>query len=380
MRRTTDTFTRRATGALAALGIAAATIAIGSSSTASAGVEPGSSTCFPSGVPLGAGMVVNGTAARAVDRGFLNFYAPIDGVDPTANSSVNYEVGPAVANSVVVPVFAPDGQVCAYSSAGVDVIADVAGYIDPEVLLTFDDGAAFRVLDSRDVRKFDAGETFCFAPASNSEVGQPIIANLTIAAPEASGFANLYPKGAVPDATSAINFVANRNIANGLTVTAGLDGEICAFTSVRAHVIVDVVGGVMSDRYRPAQPDNSPVRAVDTRNFSPFVAGETRCFRLDSNPGEAVVLNVTSVRSAGPGFLNVFSPDATDPDGNSSVNFQAGANFANGLIVPGGFEGDTCVFASESTDVIIDVSGFFTPGTFFPVSDDGSADRVLDTR
>ena len=366
---------------LAAAVTAGAAVAIGT--PAAAGVAPGGTTCFASGAPAGAGVVVNGTAAAPGGIGFLNFYQPGPNAAPTETSSVNYAPGAAVANSVITPV-GVGGQICVYNSADVDIIADVAGWIAPSELLSFDAGQAVRVFDTRDDgRKYTPNENFCFNPANNARAGQPTFINVTIAGAESNGFANIYPQGAASsrDANSVINFNAGRNVANGVTVTTGTDSKICIYTSATAHVIIDAVGAVQNENFRPADADGTAARILNTRSSTPFAAGEKRCVATAAQAGESVVLNATSFGASGNGFLNVFSSSATaDPATNSTVNFRAGANVANGTIVPAGAGGQICVYASATSQVIIDVAGYMAAGVFVPLNADGSATRVLNTR
>lgn len=357
-------------------------VAIGGPSPIASAVGPDSTTCFESGAPAGAGVVVNGTAAAPGGIGFLNFYAPSDDAEPTATSSVNFAPGAAVANSVITPVI--DGEICAYNSADVEIIADVAGWISPANLLAAD-GGAFRAFDTRrdGNRKYTPEEeNFCFNPALNSRAGQPTFINVTVAGAEGDGFVNVYPRGASnPAANSVINFNRGRNVANGVTAVTGTESEFCIYTSATAHIIIDVVGAVQNEDFRAANSDNTADRVLNTRDSSNFAAGDQRCFDTDAAAGESVVLNATAFGADGNGYLNVYSSDATaDPAANSTVNFRAGANVANGTIVPAGADGRVCVFASAPSGVIVDVAGYMGAGVFVPLNADGSADRVLNTR
>lgn len=359
----------------------ASVIAVGAD-PATADVAPGETVCFDSGAPSGAGVVLNGTAARTTTKGFLNFYNPLPGVDPKANSSVNYTADANIANSVVTPT--SDGTVCVYSSKRVDAIADVSGYISPTELLTFPQGQALRRLDTRrGSLKFPADFSFCFVVATDATEGQAWFLNVTAVQPDGRGFLNVYPKGstAPPNKNSIINFVQGRNIANGSTVTAGTGGEICVYASNSTHVVIDVIGAVEATSYRPQNADNTAARLLDTRQSGGPIAQETsRCIDTDAAPGEAVVLNATAVKSSTRGFLNVYPDGAPDPAANSTINFRPDANIANGVIVPAGTGGRICVYAVRSTQAVIDVAGYLTAGTFVPRNADGSADRLLDTR
>lgn len=365
-----------------------AAVAVGAPTPIASAVGPDGTTCFDSGAPAGAGVVVNGTAAAPGGLGYLNFYNPSASGDPEATSSVNYAPGAAVANSVITPV--TDGEICVYNSETVEIIADVAGWIAPEKLLSFYEEdmttprGALRVFDTRDDGfKYSPGEEFCFNPAGNSRAGQPSFINVTIAGAESNGFANIYPQGAssAPDANSVINFNAGRNVANGVTVVTGTESKICIYTSATTHVIIDAVGAVQNEEFTPANSDNTADRILNTRNSSPFSAGEERCVQTEAGPGESVVLNATAFGASENGYLNVFSSSATaDPTQNSTVNFRSGANVANGTIVPAGSDGRICVYSSAPTGVIIDVAGYMADGVFVPLNADGSATRVLNTR
>lgn len=172
-----------------------------------------------------------------------------------------------------------------------------------------------------------------------------------------------------------------RNVANGVTVTTGAESNICIYSSATTHIIIDVVGAVQNEEFRPANADGSAARVLNTRTTSPFLAGERRCVATAAQAGESVVLNATAAGASANGFLNVFSSSATaDPTLNSTVNFRAGANVANGTIVPAGADGQVCGYSSGATQVLIDVAGYLKPGVFVPLNADGSATRVLNTR
>lgn len=362
----------------AAAVITTGTIAVANS--ASAGPAAGSETCFDSGAPAGAAVVVNGTAVRATGKGYLNFYAPGPDATPADNSSVNFDVGPAIANSVVVPVES-DGQTCLYNSVETDAIVDRSGYIAPGAFFTLQDGI-LRSLDTRGGRKYRSSDMVCGAPVIGSKQGDLLFVNITAAAPEARGFLNLYPKGATsaPDANSVVNYEPFSNIANGTTVTLGENAELCIYSSQRTHVILDVIGFVPAEQVRPANPDNSAARVLNTRATGSLGAGDTQCVDTDAAEGEAVVVNGTAVNGGDIGFINIYPDGAPDPAVNSSVNFRPGANFANGVVVPAGTDGRICVYASVPADVILDINSYLLAGTFVPDNADGSASRLFDTR
>jgi hypothetical protein len=70
-----------------------------------------------------------------------------------------------------------------------------------------------------------------------------------------------------------------------------------------------------------------------------------------------VSINVTSTRAANDGYLTVNPCGASS--GVSNVNFQRGNDRANAVVTPVSASGTVCITASQPTDVIIDVNGWF---------------------
>lgn len=90
----------------------------------------------------------------------------------------------------------------------------------------------------------------------------------------------------------------------------------------------------------------------------------------------AVVLNVTAVDTRAAGYLTVFPCGSARPNA-SSVNFDAGQVVPNAVVTKLGPSGSVCLFAQSSTDVIVDVNGWFGAGqTYSPLE----PARLLETR
>ncbi|HEY6066448.1 MAG TPA: hypothetical protein VIY96_09845, partial [Thermoanaerobaculia bacterium] len=116
----------------------------------------------------------------------------------------------------------------------------------------------------------------------------------------------------------------------------------------------------------------APCRLADTRDpAGPFggpslPAGASRDFTFVGNCGiapgaTAVSLNVTVVNPTALGFLTLFPQGSPIPLA-STVNYRAGQIRGNNAIVPVGTGGGISVFSGQgsgTTDVIIDVNGFF---------------------
>ena len=118
----------------------------------------------------------------------------------------------------------------------------------------------------------------------------------------------------------------------------------------------------------------SPCRVVDTRNpdgpfGGPPIHGFTqRDFPLPQGacnlPGNSVAyaLNVSVVPHGRLGYLTVF-PTSEQLPATSTLNSLDGRIKANAAIVQGGVNAGVTVFASDTTDVILDVAGYFIPST-----------------
>lgn len=143
----------------------------------------------------------------------------------------------------------------------------------------------------------------------------------------------------------------------------------------------------------------SPTRVFDSRPGSgyqgatgAFGVGETRNVAIAGHSGTgvpapsltaAVVLNVTVTGPLVPGYLTLYPAGASQPL-VSNINFVAGETRANSTTVKVGGSGAVSIFASQSTNVIIDILGYYTAfgvaleptGTF----DSIDPLRVLDTR
>ena len=127
---------------------------------------------------------------------------------------------------------------------------------------------------------------------------------------------------------------------------------------------------------------SQPVRAVDTRDL-PGKLGGGRMLTVpiagaNGVPGDATaaVVSVTAVEPCADTFLTVFPCGTTLPVA-SMVNAEALSTVANAAVVRLG-NGSICVYTSQSTDVLVDVSGWIGPAglrstAVVPV-------RLIDTR
>ena len=140
------------------------------------------------------------------------------------------------------------------------------------------------------------------------------------------------------------------------------------------HVILDINGYFVpaTDPAGLAFYPLTPCRIADTRNPAgvfggpAFSAGQTRSFPVLSSacsvPSQATAysLNMTAVPQGPLGFLTT-APTGIPLPLVSTLNSLTGTIAANAAIVPAGTGGSIDVFATNATDVVIDINGYFAP-------------------
>jgi hypothetical protein len=136
----------------------------------------------------------------------------------------------------------------------------------------------------------------------------------------------------------------------------------------------------------------TPCRVADTRNPAGVLggpvmaAGTIRSFPIRSGCGIpagalAYSLNVTVVPRGMLGYLTMW-PTGSPPPVVSTLNSFDGRIKANAAIVPAGVGGAVSIYVTHTTDVVLDINGYFVPATdpaaltFYPLA----PCRVADTR
>lgn len=333
-------------------------------------------------VPFDASAVVmNVTATQPAAAGFVTVY-PCDGVRPET-SSLNFVAGQTVPNLVTVDAGA-SLQVCFFASVSTHLLADLSGYY----LFGGGDGFApsppVRMLDTRGMAsqiigpaKVAGHSTFdfdvsSFVPADATAV----VFNLTATDVVGPGFVTVYPCGQLLPTASNLNVLPDQTVPNLVTVALSPSKHVCLFTTSNLNLIADLAGW-----YSPSATSGfvaiQPTRWVDTRaDFSPFLpAGLVTPidFATDFPDATAMVFNLTATQVISAGYLTAF-PCGGDPPNASNVNFVAGQTVPNMAIASVDATGALCVFNSERTHWILDVSGFFTSAplffSFFPAGTD----------
>ncbi|MCU1502057.1 MAG: hypothetical protein JWM12_1411 [Ilumatobacteraceae bacterium] len=192
-----------------------------------------------------------------------------------------------------------------------------------------------------------------------------VMANVTATEGSADGFVTLWNcAGARPNA-STLNFRANRNVPNSATIPLDSAGGICAFAYAGTQLIVDVTGYTATDAADAYDPV-IPTRVMDTRSglgpSTRLAAGQTVELQITGTAGvpvnaAAAVLNVTADDAAALGVVTVF-PCGSRPE-VSNLNPAIGQTRANLVITALSGRGTVCLFSQQSTDLIVDVFGYF---------------------
>ena len=73
------------------------------------------------------------------------------------------------------------------------------------------------------------------------------------------------------------------------------------------------------------------------------------------------MVNVAAINPDGAGFITLYPCGSARPLA-SSLNFAAGQVIANNAIIPLGDGGKICVYSSQATNLIVDVTGFMPAG------------------
>ena len=204
---------------------------------------------------------LNVTVTEPETEGFLTVYPC--GTRPVT-SNLNFVADQTISTSVTSPV-SDDGEICIYSSAMTNLIADGFGW--------FVEGAGVtpvgptRLVDTRvgspqgaiSVTKKKYG---VIDDGNRNELRLPLLGvaelpeygigtvqlTVTVTDPAGSGFITIYPCETFPLASN-LNYVTGQTIATAVTAQVSADGEICIYSNQSTNIIVDINGWGNLPRY-----------------------------------------------------------------------------------------------------------------------------------
>ena len=246
-------------------------------------------------------------------------------------------------------------------------------------------------------RSFDLPQnTHCNIPASAAAYSL----NVTVVPHGPLGYLTIWPTGQSFPIVSTMNSPDGRIKANAAIVPAGVGGPVSVYVTDTTDVILDIDGYFASTGPQTLQFYSlAPCRVVDTRagsqqphGLGPPLLGnrETRdlpiltspCLRGISNP-QAYSFNVTVVPNPVGQPLNYVTvwPSNEMQPVVSTLNNPTATVVANAAIVPAASNGDIDIFAYNSTDVIVDINGYFAaPGQHGLYFYKATPCRVYDSR
>jgi hypothetical protein len=222
------------------------------------------------------------------------------------------------------------------------------------------------------------------------------VLNVTVTNTTAASFLTVYPAGGSLPLASNLNWAAGKTVPNLVEVAIGAGGAVTLYNGVgSADVVVDLEGYFAAPTGSAGgEVALTPARITDTRAGSGLAnAGKklstngTLTIQVTGAGGvpatgvSGAILNVTVTNTTASGALTVWPMGAAQPLA-SNLNWVAGQTIPNRVFIPVGTSGQVSVFNfAGSTDVVIDVSGYFTDATatgklFTAVS----PVRMLDTR
>jgi hypothetical protein len=223
-----------------------------------------------------------------------------------------------------------------------------------------------------------------------------VTGNLTVTDQTGGWAVYLGPDPVAFPSSSTINFVEGDIIANGVTVALGVDGTLSA-TYMAADgnttdLVFDVSGYFTPDTSGDTYHPISPVRLLDTRYNNglnaPLKANTPVSFDIWNRLGipstaTAVTGNVTVTDETAYWAIYI-GPDPIAYPGSSTLNFVEGDIRANNVTVALSSTGHLAATymapPGATTNLVFDVTGYFTHGTggyrYVPMT----PARLLDTR
>ena len=325
---------------------------------------------------------LNVTVVPITTLSYLTIWPTGEG-QPTV-STLNSLDGRIKANAVIIPAGTSSGSVSVFVTNTTNVVLDINGYFIPSSssTLAFYPVTPCRLVDTRNAngplggpylthgveRDFPLLESSCIPSGTNV---QAYSLNFTVVPKTSGGVAYLtvWPQGSSKPLVSTLNDLTNTIVANAAIVPAGTGGEggVATYASNDTDLVIDINGYFAA----PGTGGLSfyaltPCRVIDTRhvgNGQPF-SGELTVDVQTSPCGPPAtsagyVFNATVVPTGSLSYLTLW-PDGENRPVVSTLNAIDGAITSNMAIVPN-LDGKTDAFAQGTTQLILDISGYFAP-------------------
>jgi hypothetical protein len=310
-------------------------------------------------------LVLNLTVTDAQRSGYLTVY-PCGTTRPLA-AAINFTAGETKAN-LVDALFRSGGALCLWSNVDVDAVVDLQGFHSGAGDGHLVPRTAVRLIDTRPDHALVEGQVLQIpvTGAGRAPDGTTTVTlNVAVDAPQRAGFLTVYPCGTDRPWASNLNFVAGQTISNEVMVQPGTDGMVCVYTTAATHLVAD-----LDATYEASGSQHFtalvPGRFADTRVATKVIGGQSIEWSVIGAGGApagttALSLNVAVSEPEGPGFLTVY-PCGTSMPLASNLNFARGQTVSNHVTATLGPTGQICVFASRTTNIVIDIEGTYSAG------------------
>ena len=240
-------------------------------------------------------------------------------------------------------------------------------------------------------RDFIIPNSACGVPAT----AQAYSLNVAVVPSGPLGYLTVWPAGQAQPVASTLNSLDGRIKSNAAIVPAGSGGAVTVFASNPTQVVLDINGYFVpaTDPTALAFYPVTPCRVVDTRKPTAplggpsLTGGQGRTFPILSASAcnipataQAYSLNFAAVPPGPLGYLTAWPTGQAQPV-VASLNALTGTVTANAAIVPAGTGGAIDIFASNTTNLVIDINGYFAPAATGGLSlYNVTPCRVLDSR
>ncbi len=308
------------------------------------------------------------------------------GVAQPGVATLNSNDGRIKSAAAIIPA-ASGGGISVFGTGATDLVVDIDGYFVPSTAPQYTSGMSFypitpcRVADTRAAAgslggpSLTAGATRAF-PVLSSSCAASIPAgvaayslNLTAVPPAPLIYLTAWPTGQSQPVSAVLNAPTGTVTANAAIVPAGTSGQISVYPSNTTDLVIDINGYFATPGGTNALSlyTVTPCRILDTRGSSGVFSG-TLTVPVQSvtcgtgnipTAAEAYVTNATVVPSGPLAFITTWAAGTAQPV-QSTLNSDDASVTSNLALIPTN-NGSVAVFASNPTQLILDVFGYFAP-------------------
>jgi hypothetical protein len=307
-------------------------------------------------------VALNVTGTGPTINTFVTVYPTGFSRPPTSN--LNLVAGQTRANAVTVAI-PTDGRLSLFNNAGhTHLVADLAGFYDPESPYGYTPRSPIRALDTRNgsgalgpgaARTLDLSN---LVPTTASAV----TFNLTAVGATANTFITAWPGGVSRPLASNLNLGPNQTVPNQVTVAIGPNRRVNLYNNVgTTHLIVDVAGFYalgQGSAFHALTPD----RIYDSRPDQGLTPDMFLVLEFDGelpSTATAVTFNLTGTNPTAAMYLTSWPGQFPEPNA-SNLNLVPGQTAANQATVA--LSDDLEVWTLNSAgyvDLIVDLAGYF---------------------